>query len=93
MNVSSLNSFAMNLSAPAEPSTAHSQSEDERTLTYAVKAVNASEMLGRDNELTFVLDLKSGRAVVRIVNKRTGEALQQIPVEYVLRMAEEMKRG
>jgi uncharacterized FlaG/YvyC family protein len=93
MNVSFLNSFAMNVSAPAESSTAHPQSEDERTLIYAVKAVNASEMLGRDNELTFVLDLKSRRAVVRIVNKRTGEALQQIPAEYVLRMAEEMKRG
>jgi uncharacterized FlaG/YvyC family protein len=58
-----------------------------------VKAVNASGMLGRDNELTFVLDRVSRRAVTRIVNKQTGEVVDQIPAEYVLRMAEELNRG
>jgi uncharacterized FlaG/YvyC family protein len=89
--LSSINNLAMQVSATAEPSTP--LSEEERILVHAVKAVNASEMLGPENELTFLRDRGTRRAVVRIVNKRTGEVIQQIPAEYVLRMAEEMKRG
>jgi uncharacterized FlaG/YvyC family protein len=42
-------------------------------------------LFGHDNELTFVLDRASRRAVVRIVNRDTHEVIQQIPAEYVLR--------
>jgi uncharacterized FlaG/YvyC family protein len=66
--------------------------DDQRTLIHAVKAVNAAELFGQDNELTVVLDRGTGRAVVRIVNRETGEVVDQIPAEYILRMAEELKR-
>lgn len=58
-------------------------------MIQAVKAVNASEMFGQENEITFKIDRAAGIAVVRIVNKKTGELVQQIPNEQVLKMAEE----
>ena len=67
--------------------------DDERVLTHAERAVNASEVLGQENELTCAIDRRSRRTLVKIVNKGTGEVVQQIRAEYVLRMAEEMKRG
>jgi len=93
MSISSINSLAMRVGVPAEPPAPRVSSDDERTLIHAVMAVIASEMLGQENELRFVLEPASRRPLVRIVNKRTGEPVQQIPAEYVLRMAEEMKRG
>ncbi|HEY7335279.1 MAG TPA: flagellar protein FlaG [Bryobacteraceae bacterium] len=92
MIISSINSLAAQLSTPSEPVTPR-QLEEQRSLVQAIKAVNASEMLGQDNELTFVLDRAARRAVARIVNKQTGEVVDQIPAEYVLRMAEELNRG
>jgi len=58
-----------------------------------VKAVNAVELFGQNNELTFIMDRATRRAVVRIVDRKSGEVVEQIPAEYVLRMAEELKRG
>ena len=93
MTISSINNLAAQVSAPAEPGAIRTLTDEQRNLIQAVKAVNASEMLGQDNELTFVLDHASRRAVTRIVNKQTGEVVEQIPAEYVLRMAEEISRG
>jgi uncharacterized FlaG/YvyC family protein len=93
MSISSIQNLSTQVSAPADPGASRPLTDEQRTLIQAVKAVNASEMLGQDNELTFVLDRNTRRAVVRIVNKQTGEVVQQIPAEYVLRMAEELKRG
>jgi flagellar protein FlaG len=64
------------------------QLAQQRELIQAVKAVNASELFGENSELTFAMDRKSQRPVVRILDRKTKEVLQQIPPEYVLRMAE-----
>jgi flagellar protein FlaG len=93
MNISSINNLAAQAGVPADPGVPRAVNQDQRTLIQAVKAVNATEMFGQDNELTFFLDRNSRRAVVRIVNKKTREVVQQIPPEYVLRMAEEIKRS
>lgn len=88
MNISSISNFASHLSSqtaqPKQPPT-----PDQRALIQAVKAVNAAEMFGQENELTFVIDRAARIAVVRIVNKKTGDVVQQIPNEQVLKMAEE----
>jgi flagellar protein FlaG len=95
MNVSSINSLASHLIAAnqaAQTTVPKPPNQDQKALLQAVKTVNASEMLG-ENELTFRIDKKAGIAVVRIVNRETGELVQQIPNEQVLRMAEESNRG
>jgi uncharacterized FlaG/YvyC family protein len=52
--------------------------------------VNASDKLGDKNELTFSLDRRTRRPVVKIVNRVTNEVVQQIPNEEVLRLAESL---
>ena len=68
---------------------------ESRELIRAVKKLNESgkpEMkFGKDSELTFLLDRETGKPVVRIIDKRTHEVIQQIPPEYVLRMADELE--
>ena len=93
MNIASTNNPLMPVAAPVEPVAAREVLQDQRELIHAVRAINASGILGEQNELTFVLERGTRRAVARIVNKETREVVQQIPAEYVLRMAEEMKRG
>ena len=65
------------------------QSEN-RQIIQAVRAVNASESLGQ-NELTFSLDPRSRRPIVKIVNRETQEVVEQIPSEVILRLAEDLK--
>jgi uncharacterized FlaG/YvyC family protein len=92
MNVSSISNLASELGLVAQSAPAK-VSEDQKNLIQAVKAVNAAEMFGQENELTFVIDRAARIAVVRIVNKKSGEVVQQIPNEQVLKMAEESNGG
>jgi len=61
-------------------------------LVQAVRAVNAAELFGGESELTFVIDRRSQTALVRIVDKKSGEVVRQFPPEHVLRLSEELKR-
>lgn len=63
---------------------------ENRQLIQAVRAVNASGSLG-ENELTFVLDPRSQRPIIRIVNRQTQEIVEQIPNETALRLFENLK--
>jgi uncharacterized FlaG/YvyC family protein len=93
MDISSVNQVAAQTGAPAETALAHPVTQEQRALIQAVKAVGASGVLGQDNELTFIVDRATRRAVVRIVNRNTGELVDQIPPESVLKMAEELNRS
>lgn len=63
----------------------------QRPLIQAVKALNAAELFGQNSELTFVFDRQTHKALVRVVDKKTREVLMQVPLENVLRMAQEQK--
>ena len=96
MDVSTMNGLSASMSAAVQntglsgaPSAAV---EDRRALIQAVRAVNAAELYGQENELSFAFDRGSQRAVVRIVDRKTREVVQQIPTEQVLRLAEELKQ-
>jgi flagellar protein FlaG len=86
-----ISSIGTQLSAPAEAAPARQVSDEQRTLINAVKAVNAAGLFGQDDQLTFVVDQQSKRIVVRIVNRETGELVDQIPEEYVLHLADQLK--
>ena len=89
MDISSISNVMAH--APAEPPAPHPLNQDQREVIQAVKAVSATEMFGADNRLTYSVDRKAQIVVVKIVNRKTGEVVDQIPAEYVLRMAEELK--
>jgi len=60
-----------------------------REIIQAVKALNATEMFGEENELVFQMDRDAHRMVVRVVNRKTKEVVSQVPAEYVLRLQED----
>jgi flagellar protein FlaG len=87
MNISSISNLSSHVSAAAQTAAVKPPSTEQKALIQAVKTVNASGSL-EENELTFVVDRAANIAVVRIVNKKTGELVDQIPNEQVLKMAE-----
>lgn len=79
---------ARGAAAPLEGLTRQQQKE-QRELIQAVKKVDAGALFGSDNELTFVFDRETRRALVRVVHRLTREVVLQIPAEEVLRRAAE----
>lgn len=58
-----------------------------RATVVAVRALNKSELFGKDRELQFMRDSDTRRPIIRIVSRKTGEVLDQIPPESVLKIA------
>jgi uncharacterized FlaG/YvyC family protein len=77
--------------APA-PTVTADKAAAKREVVQAVKAVNGTEMFGPENELRFQKDPETNRFVVRVVNRKTKEVISQVPEEYVLRLAEDLKK-
>ncbi len=75
------------------PSPPPQELADNRELIRAVRALNATEFYGQNNELTFVLDRETRRPLVRIINRETKEVVLQIPPEHVLRMVGAVKHS
>jgi flagellar protein FlaG len=90
MEIGSVN---LNLAAPVsvEPVSPRETAAQNRELIKAVKALNGTELFGQNNELTFVLDRDTRRPIVRLVDRNTKEVIRQIPPEYALRLAQELK--
>ena len=89
MNISSIGGSAAYLNAGTQPVESRQPTEQQKALIQAVKAVNAAELFGHENETTYIIDRAAKIAVVRVVNKQTGEVVQQIPTQQLLKMAEE----
>jgi len=73
--------------APAHSQPAAEQLAERRDLIQASRAVNQSGVLGEQNELVFVLDRQTHRAIMRVVDRNTQEVVMQLPPEYVLNLA------
>ena len=76
-----------NAPAPVEPP---AKAVEHRPVVQAIRSLNAVEMFGK-NYLRFQLDPSSKRMVIQVVDKETSEVVGQIPEEYVLRLAEDLK--
>jgi len=61
-----------------------------RQLVTAVRALNKSELFGDDRQLQFSRDPGTRMPVIRIVQPNTGEVIEQIPPEAVLRAYESL---
>ncbi len=82
----------LNMTAPiAAPVVPSDRTAEHRDVVQAVKALNAAGMFGNEDELVFQRDDKTQRMVVRLVNKDTKEVVSQVPPEYVLRLAEDLR--
>ena len=91
MDVNALSRVTQGAPASAIPVSVDSAAQN-RQVVQAVKALNKSEMFGSDNGLEFQRDPESKRWVVKVVNRTTGDVVSQIPPEYVLRLADDLKQ-
>ena len=71
------------------PQVSVQEAGQRRELLQAVKSVNESGVLGQ-NQLVFLLDRQTHRAVIRVVDRTTQQVVSQIPPEYVLRLAQDL---
>jgi uncharacterized FlaG/YvyC family protein len=90
MDVNALSRVTQGAPTSATPVAVDSAAQN-RQVVQAVKALNKSEMFGSDNGLEFERDPESKRWVVKVVNRTTGDVVSQIPPEYVLRLADDVK--
>ena len=79
--------------SPADLPSSSGVTAEQRTLIRAVGAVNASQAFGEDHELTYSIDRAARMLVIKLVNKTTGSVINQIPAEYLVRMAEKLNGG
>jgi uncharacterized FlaG/YvyC family protein len=86
MEISS--SYKLNL---VDTASASVQSSDLRALSratsLAVQALNKTEYYGSDRQLSFGRDPQTQIPVIKIMNRHTGEVVDQIPPEEVVRIA------
>jgi flagellar protein FlaG len=87
MNISSVQLTGPTPTAPSQVSA--QEANQRRQLLQAAKSVNESGVLG-PNELEFMLDRQTHRAVIRVVDRTTQQVVSQIPPEYVLRLAQDL---
>ncbi len=84
------NNSADKYSSPSQPD-GQVQLAERRELLQSVKELQKANVAGEGNELRLALDRETKRPVVRIVNRETGELIQQFPTEEVIRLAERLK--
>ncbi|MBI1754591.1 MAG: flagellar protein FlaG [Acidobacteria bacterium] len=65
--------------------------EAKQQLVQAVRTVNATGIVGQDRVMTIVIDQDTRRPVIRIVDEGTQEVVRQIPAEYVLQLARNLR--
>ena len=74
------------------PPVAAEEAGQRRDLIQAAKSVNESGLLGH-NQLVFLVDRATHRPIIRVEDRETHEVVLQLPPEYVLRLAEDVKSG
>ena len=74
----------------AVPAASQADPNMVRQIVTAIRGLNKSELLGQNRSLGFIRDPDSRRPVIQIMNRETGEVIDQIPAEVVLQMAAEL---
>ena len=76
----------ISLAAPVDPTPKSQHDAATRQIVSAVQALNKSELFGENRQLQFSRDNDTHRVIIKITNPKTGEIIDQIPAEAVLRM-------
>ena len=89
MEVTSLQLAAAAASTAAPRQVSSQEAAERRQLLQAAKSVNESGILGQ-NQIQFIMDRVTHRAVIRVVDTTTHQVVSQIPPEYLLRLAQDL---
>lgn len=92
MDTGSINPVALSLAASLSGTKPAEQRAEQHELIKAVRALNGVEAFGQHQELQFTIDRDSKRPVLKIVDRKTGEVVAQVPPEHVLRLAKQVEK-
>lgn len=91
MNISSTQGAGQTF-APVSAPVPSEQLAQQRETIQAVHAVNEAGLYGQNNEVTYTKDPQTRRTVIKIIDRKTQEVIDQIPPEYVLQLAQSLKQ-
>ena len=78
---------------PPQPTPASAvETVQHKEVIQAARSINASGYLGQ-NQIVFLLERGTNRAILRVVDRVTNEVLLQLPPESALRWARELNAG
>lgn len=92
MDTGSINPAATSLAASFATPYNTERLAEHKELIQAVRALNGAEIFGQNEELTFVLDRETRKPLLRIVDRKTGEVIAQVPPEHVLRLSKTLQK-
>ncbi len=75
-----------------KPAQKQSPEPAPKEIRQAVEQVRKQVEAKAPNELSFSIDQETGRSVVRIVDRKTGEVLRQIPAQEMLDIAKSIDK-
>lgn len=61
-------------------------------IILAVRRLNKTEFMGEGRELKFTRDEETQRQVIRIVNRETGEVIDEVPPQNILHMLADLDK-
>lgn len=64
-----------------------------RAVSNAIRLLNDSGAAGDSHQFSVAIDPATKEAVVRIVDRTTNELVEQIPSEYILRVAQQISES
>ena len=65
---------------------------NDRQVIAAVGRLNEAAWLGQDRELTYRRDQHTGRLVIQIRDRQSGEVVDQIPPESVVKLLTQLQQ-
>jgi uncharacterized FlaG/YvyC family protein len=78
--------------SPAAPTVESAARPASRALATAVQTLNNSESAGPGRQFSIAIDSKTKVPVVRIVDSKTNELIEQIPSQYILDLAQQINQ-
>jgi len=90
MDIGSLNRLNAVPVATAAPTT--DDPAMEREVVMAVQHLNKSDLMANERELQYRRDPKTGHVVVQIRDRSTGEVVDQIPAETIVRLMHDLQQ-
>ncbi len=83
----------VDLIAPtSSPTTSQDLQLNDRQVVAAVQWLKQSEWMAEDRELTYRRDPKTGSFVIQILERQTGDVVDQIPPESILQLVSELQQ-
>ena len=79
--------YGITQTTPIDPASKSRENADaQQAVVAAVRALNKSELLGNGRELQFTRDSQTQKMVIQIVDSASGDVVDQIPPEKVMRI-------